>query len=68
MASALRDIISVYDKNLDLISIGAYKPNTNPRLDYAISKIDKVNDFLKQGINENFGFEDTLKRLKEILD
>lgn len=68
LASALRDIISVYDKNLDLISIGAYKPNTNPRLDYAISKIDRVNDFLKQGINENFGFEDTLKRLKEILD
>ena len=68
MASALRDIISVYDKNLDLISIGAYKPNTNPRLDYAISKIDKVNEFLKQGINENFGFEDTLMRLKEILN
>lgn len=68
LASSMRDIISTYDKNLDLISIGAYKPNTNPRLDYAISKIDKVNDFLKQGINESFSFEETIQKLKEILD
>jgi len=68
LASNMRDIISMYDKNLDLISIGAYKPNTNPKLDYAISKIDKVNDFLKQGINESFSFEETIQKLKEILD
>ena len=67
MASSLRDILSVYEKNLDLISIGAYKSGTNPRLDYAISKIDKVNDFLKQGIYESFAFEDTIARLREIL-
>lgn len=68
LASSLRDILSIYEKNLDLISIGAYKAGTNPRLDYAISKIDRVNDFLKQGIYENFAFEDTITKLKEILD
>ena len=67
LASSLRDILSIYEKNLDLISIGAYKSGTNPRLDYAISKIDKVNDFLKQGIYESFAFEDTIARLREIL-
>lgn len=40
LASKLRDILSVYEKNEDLLSIGAYKAGTNPRLDYAISKID----------------------------
>ena len=67
LASSLRDILSIYEKNLDLISIGAYKSGTNPRLDYAISKIDRVNDFLKQGIYESFAFEDTIARLREIL-
>ena len=43
LASKLRDILSVYEKNEDLLSIGAYKAGTNPRLDYAISKIDQIN-------------------------
>jgi len=67
LASSLRDILSIYEKNLDLISIGAYKAGTNPRLDYAISKIDKVHDFLKQGIYESFTFEETIDKLREIL-
>lgn len=68
LASKLRDISSVYDKNLDLISIGAYKPGTNPKLDYAVSKIDKVHDFLKQGTEESFTMEETVDMLSQILD
>ena len=34
----------IYEKNADLVSIGAYKAGTNPRLDYAISKIDGINN------------------------
>ena len=67
MASKFRDLLSIYDKNEDLISIGAYKAGTNPKLDYAISKIDKINAFLKQGINEAFSYEETLAKMKEIL-
>lgn len=66
-ASKLRDILSVYEKNSDLISIGAYKAGTNHKLDFAVSKIDKVNDFLKQGINEKFSYEETIKIMAEIL-
>lgn len=67
LASRLRDIISIYDKNSDLISIGAYKSGTNPRLDMAVSKIDKVNSFLKQGINESFSYEEVLNSMAAIL-
>ncbi|MBE5978952.1 MAG: flagellar protein export ATPase FliI [Paenibacillaceae bacterium] len=67
MASEIRDILSLYEKNEDLISIGAYKSGTNPKLDVAIAKIEKINKFLCQGINENDSYEEILKKMKEIL-
>lgn len=67
LASKLRDILSVYDKNIDLISIGAYKPGTNLKLDYALTKIEKINQFLQQGIHEGSDFQETIKLLEEIL-
>ena len=67
LASKLRDILSVYEKNEDLLSIGAYKAGTNPRLDYAISKIDQINAFLMQGINESFSYDESLLELESIL-
>lgn len=68
LASRLRDILSVYEKNSDLISIGAYKPGTNSSVDYAISKIDMVNAFLKQDINESFSYEECIESLEHILN
>ena len=52
LAARIRDIMGVYEKNSDLVSIGAYKSGTNPKLDYALSKIDGIEQFLTQGINE----------------
>lgn len=66
LASKLRNTLSLYEKNADLIAIGAYKRGTNPKLDYAISKIDLINQFLMQQIAEQVSYEDMLKRLKEI--
>ena len=67
LASQLRDILTVYEKNADLIAIGAYKAGTNPKLDYAISKIDAINQFLMQGIDEAFHYEESLGILQNIL-
>jgi flagellum-specific ATP synthase len=66
-AAKMRDILSIYAKNEDLISIGAYKSGTNPRLDKAVSKIDRVNEFLMQKINESFSGEESLKMMREIV-
>lgn len=65
-AKKLRDILSLYYANYDLISIGAYKKGTNLQLDDSISKIEQVNNFLKQEINEKFTFEETLKMMESI--
>jgi len=67
LAGTLRDTLSVYEKNEDLISIGAYKPGTNPRLDNAIAKIDGINNFLMQGIDESFTYEQSLEQLRQTL-
>ena len=67
VASRLRDILSIYEKNEDLIAIGAYKSGSNPKLDFAISKIDKVNEFLMQQIDESFSQDEILRRMQQIL-
>ena len=67
IAGAIRDALSAYYENYDLISIGAYKSGTNPRIDNAIKYIDKINAFLKQEVDDRFSFEETEKQMKELL-
>ena len=67
LASKLRDILSVYEKNADLVSIGAYKSGSNLKLDHALTKMDEINGFLTQDVNESFTYEQTVKKLQEIL-
>ena len=67
MASRLRDIMSTYNQNADLVSIGAYKSGSNPKLDFALTKIDKINEFLKQGTQEVFTYEQCLEQMNRIL-
>ena len=67
MAGRVRDIMSIYNKNADLVSIGAYKPGTNPKLDYALGKMDAINSFLKQGVDESFGYEEIVEQMEHIL-
>lgn len=67
-ASRFRNMLGLYQKNADLISIGAYKKGTNPALDEVVLKIEKMNDFLKQDIIESFSYEETVKLLQEICE
>ena len=65
-ASRFRNLLGIYNKNADLISIGAYKKGANPALDEAVSKINAINGFLQQGIHERFSYEETLQCIREI--
>jgi flagellum-specific ATP synthase len=42
--------LATYREAEDLINIGAYVRGSNPRIDYALSKIDSIIDYLKQPI------------------
>lgn len=67
-ASRLKTVLATYNEAEDLINIGAYKSGSNPAIDYAISKIDAVNGFLCQDVDEKFEFEDSVKMLEKLFD
>lgn len=68
IANTLKTILSVYKESEDLINIGAYQKGSNKEIDFAIDKIDKINDFLKQDVYESFNVEETVKEMLEILE
>ncbi|NLY70526.1 MAG: flagellar protein export ATPase FliI [Clostridiales bacterium] len=64
IAGQMRDLIAIYDQNYDLINIGAYKSGTNLKLDYAIERIDRINSFLQQKVDEKVDFQDSIEMMK----
>ncbi len=65
-AGKLRNVLGTYDEAEDLINIGAYKSGSNVAIDYAIQKINAVNQFLMQGTMEKFTFDEIMERLEAI--
>ncbi len=66
LSGKLKNVLATYNEAEDLINIGAYKAGSNPEIDYAISKIQEVNRFLLQDVNDKFTFEETVGFLKEM--
>ncbi len=66
-ARKLKTILSVYEEARDLINIGAYSKGSNEKIDEAIEKIDDINDFLTQLVEEKFEFEDVISILEQIV-
>ncbi len=65
-ANQLKNVLATYNEAEDLINIGAYKAGSNPAIDHAISKINAVNAFLMQQVDEKFTFDETVSLLKGI--
>lgn len=65
-AGKLREVLARYTEAEDLINIGAYVKGSNPKIDNALSKIDQVNELLKQGTFEKIDYEETVDRLISI--
>lgn len=68
LASRMRNILALYEKNADLIAIGAYKKGANKELDEAIRLYPRINRFLMQGVNESFSYEEVLEGMKKALE
>lgn len=66
-AGRLRDLLATYNEAEDLINIGAYVKGSNAKIDESIAKIDKINDFLRQGIDNSITFENSTKLLEGII-
>jgi len=67
LAGKAREVLASYAEAEDLINIGAYAKGSNPKIDYAITKNEAINDFLKQGYNQTTTLKKTLERLGMLL-
>ncbi len=67
IAAAARRLISDYTQSEDLINIGAYTKGSSPKIDFALERIEPLNNFLMQAIEESADFNESLERLKNIL-
>nr|WP_300812793.1 flagellar protein export ATPase FliI [uncultured Acetatifactor sp.] len=67
-AGKLKNVVATYNEAEDLINIGAYKSGSNPSIDYAISRIEAVNQFLCQDVDEKFSFEDSVSMLGRLFE
>ncbi len=67
-AGKLKNVLATYSDAEDLINIGAYKKGSNPNIDYAIEKIDAVNEFLMQATDEKFSFEEEVESLQTLFN
>jgi flagellum-specific ATP synthase len=65
-AAEIKNKIAVYRDAEDIINIGAYKKGSNTEIDEAIESIASINSMLRQGINEKFSFEDTMRLINSI--
>ncbi len=66
-AGRVRDLLATYAESEDLINIGAYKTGSNARVDWALTHLDRVREFLNQKVDENSSFDDTAEQLLSLV-
>jgi len=59
--------MAIYKEAEDLINIGAYVKGSNPKIDNAISHIDKIISFIEQGTYDKYTFEEVVDIMRNIL-
>lgn len=67
-AGKIKSILATHREAEDLINIGAYVEGSNPRIDYAIQKIQDVMQFLQQEVHENIELKNSLHSMVSIVD
>ncbi|MDR3317117.1 MAG: type III secretion system ATPase SctN [Puniceicoccales bacterium] len=66
-AGKLRNMLAKYQEVELLIRIGEYKKGNDKETDEAIERIDAINGFLRQGLQEKDTFEQTVKKMQQVV-
>ena len=62
-AARLREVVATYDRQRELILLGAYRPGSDPATDDAVDRIDDARRFLRQKRDERQPFAATRDEL-----
>lgn len=66
-AQKFKQVYSRYQQARDLISVGAYVRGSDPATDFAIRHIDRMRQFLHQGLNEAAPYNESVDALAALL-
>lgn len=67
-AFRMRELMSAYHENEDLLTIGAYRKGSNANVDMAVMMLDEINGFLRQGIHETCTMAETRAAMIKLLE
>ncbi|MFI4875504.1 MAG: FliI/YscN family ATPase [Blastopirellula sp. JB062] len=65
-AQTIRELMSTYRENEDLINIGAYRQGTNPQIDLAIRMRNEIDQFLRQAMDEKSSVAEAQQQLLQL--
>jgi len=66
-ANKLRKMLSIIRDNEDLIAIGAYEPGNSLELDTAVAHRESIDRFLTQATDTSYGFDETIRLMKQAI-
>jgi flagellum-specific ATP synthase len=67
IAGKARELMAIYRKNADIISLGAYVAGSNHEIDTAIRLHDSINSFLRQGTQSGYSAGNSWEALNAVL-
>ncbi|MGC3960782.1 MAG: FliI/YscN family ATPase [Verrucomicrobiota bacterium] len=67
LAGHAREALSLYRRNQDLISIGAYPAGSNAAIDLAIRLNTPLKNFLRQGVRDGFSAAESWQKLAQAM-
>ena len=67
LANRFKQVYSTYQQNRDLITVGAYRRGSDPRVDMAVDQWPKLLDFLRQDMYQPVGIDKSYADLKQLV-
>jgi flagellum-specific ATP synthase len=66
-SSQIKEWMATYSQVEDLVNIGAYVRGSNPKIDQAVAVHDRLNEFLKQKVDDSSDMQETLARMHSLV-
>jgi flagellum-specific ATP synthase len=67
LANKFKQVYSTYQQNRDLITVGAYRRGSDPRVDMAVEQWPKMLEFLRQDMYTPLGIERSQADLRQLV-
>lgn len=66
-AQRMRQLVSAYRQQRDLIAVGAYQKGSDPKVDEAIARWPEISAFLQQSVDQRAPLPDSVSALEKVL-